>query len=197
MSALATSPVTDELPVALRAYVAPQYTVLSDPGEAKAKPRMASKANASPWTLIFDTETTIDAGQSLRFGTYQLRHGGELDEAGIFYDPDGVTTDELETLRCIAKQNSQILRTRDEFVDEVFFARAYQLRATIVGFNLPFDISRLAIAHGSARTKGDDDTDGMRGGFTFKLSRQKIYPNVRVKHMSQKAASISFAARME
>lgn len=51
-----------------------------------------------------------------------------------------------------------------EFIDDVLFARAYDLRASIVGFNLPFDISRLAIRHGSARGKA------MRGGFTFKLS---------------------------
>ena len=45
---------------------------------------------------------------------------------------------------------------------------AYDLRASIVGFNLPFDISRLAIKHGSARGKA------MRGGFTFKLSRYLV-----------------------
>jgi hypothetical protein len=192
-----TSPtVTEELPLALRAYVAPTFRTL--PGDDGAKPKRAAKtkAPASPWTLIFDTETTTDAEQSLRFGTYQFRRGSELDEAGIFYDPEGVTTDELDTLRSHADANGQTLRTRDAFADEVFFARAYQLRATIVGFNLPFDISRLAIAHGSARTPLDSETGGMHGGFTFKLSRQKIYPNVRVKHTSAKAASISFAAPM-
>ena len=60
------------------------------------------------------------------------------------------------------------LRTVSEFVDEVLYDRAYDLRASIVGFNLPFDISRLAIEHGSARGKA------MRGGFTFKLSRASV-----------------------
>ena len=64
-----------------------------------------------------------------------------------------------------AGDNVVMLRTVDEFVDEVLYGRAYDLRASIVGFNLPFDISRLAIGHGSARGKA------MRGGFTFKLSR--------------------------
>ena len=59
----------------------------------------------------------------------------------------------------------KVLRAMPEFVDEVLFARAYDLRASIVGLNLPFDISRLAIKHGSARGKA------MRGGYTFKLSR--------------------------
>lgn len=37
----------------------------------------------------------------------------------------------------------------------------------------------------------------MKADFTFKLTTQKIYPAVRIKHMSQRAASISFAATMQ
>jgi hypothetical protein len=36
----------------------------------------------------------------------------------------------------------------------------------------------------------------MSGGFTFRLSEQKIYPNTRIKHMSGRAARISFAVAM-
>ena len=36
----------------------------------------------------------------------------------------------------------------------------------------------------------------MDEAFTFKLSEQKIYPNLRVQHLSRKASSISFAATM-
>ena len=188
-------PITDRLPVSLRAYVGPQHREVVDPKSTNRKaPR--SPAPASPWTLIFDCETTTHPGQALRFGTYQFREREALDESGIFYDADGVTEAELKTLRSYAATNGLELRTREAFVDEVFFARAYALRATIVGFNLPFDISRLAINHGTARTPLDFESGGMRGAFTFKLSEQKIYPNVRVKHLSQRAALISFAATM-
>ena len=190
------SPLADELPIAIRAYVTPTWTALPDTDAPPRKPRKGTPLGASGWTLIFDTETTSDAGQSLRFGTYQLRQSGELFEAGIFYDPDGLEPGEVGVLRRHADAYGQKLRTRDEFADEVFFARAYQLRATIVGFNLPFDISRLALSHGPARTPQGQQANAMRGGFTFKLSRQKIYPNIRVKHMSRKAALISFAAPM-
>ncbi|MGI4949208.1 MAG: hypothetical protein ACRYHC_11065 [Janthinobacterium lividum] len=114
----------------------------------------------------------------------------------MFYDPEGVDAGEVDTLTRYASANRLVLRTREGFVDDVFFGCAWQLRATIIGFNLPFDISRLAIAHGTARTPLDNDTGGMRGGFTFRLSGQKIYPNLRIKHMSRAAASISFAATM-
>lgn len=171
-----TPPVTDHLPISLRAYAV----------ATKAKPRRRDMA-ASSWALVFDCETTTDPGQALRFGTYQFRNGEALDEAGIFFDPEGVSASELATLRAYAERNGLALRTRDEFVDDVFFGRAYQLRARIIGFNLPFDISRLAIRHGPAR-------GGMFGGFTFTLSRQKFWPNVRVKHLSRRCALISIAA---
>ena len=188
-------PITDRLPVSLRAYAVPQYREVIDPNKPDRKaPRLP--APASSWTLIFDCETTTHPGQALRFGTYQFRNGEALDESGIFYDPDCVTDGELELLRTYAAANGLQLRTREAFVDEVLFARAYALRATIVGFNLPFDISRLAINHGTARTPLDFESGGMRGAFTFKLSQQKIYPNVRVKHLSQRTALISFAATM-
>ena len=197
MSAFLTPPVTDELPIALRAYAAPTFRVLPD--KYAAPPKATRKSSVMPSSgrvLIFDTETTSDAAQSLRFGTYQYRSGDVLHESGIFYDPEGLTPNELLTMRVHADANGLMLRTREEFVDEVFFAQAYQHRATIVGFNLPFDISRLAIRHGTARVPLDSETATMRGAFTFALSRQKIYPTIRVKHMSQKAASISFAAPM-
>ena len=73
-----------------------------------------------------------------------------------------------------------------EFVDDVLFARAYDLRASIVGFNLPFDISRLAIRHGSARGKA------MRGGFTFKLSPLWWRPAIQVRHLNARASLIQF-----
>ena len=181
-------PITDELPIAIRAYVVPTERKTPDAGDVKSKPKSKRSMPASPWSLVFDTETTTDAAQALRFGTYQLRKAGAIIDAGIFYDPDGVTADEMVVLQNHADAHGLNLRTRDSFVDEVFFAQAYQFRATMVGFNLPFDISRLAITHETARTPQGEGASAMRGGFTFKLSKQKIYPNIRVKHMSGKAA---------
>ena len=124
--------ITDHLALSLRAYACPQFSQLFDPDKPTAKPKRPALP-ASSWTLVFDCETTTHPGQALRFGAYQFRNGDELDEAGIFYDPDGVTPDELKTLRHHATINGLELRTREAFVDDVFFKRAYQLRATIVG----------------------------------------------------------------
>lgn len=169
-------PITDHRPISLRAY--------ADAPKAR-KPHRGM--DASDWSLTFDCETEVDAGQALRFGAYQFRKGSELKEAGLFYDPQGVSVVEVATLRAFAKRQKLIVRTRDEFADEMIFVRAYQLRARIIGFNLPFDISRIAIDHGIAR-------GSMYGGFTFAISRQKIWPHIRVKHLSRRCALIDFAA---
>lgn len=186
MTNSALPPITDHLPIALRAFAGPQFPEIK---EVKKATRSKSIPGASPWAIIFDTETTTDPAQALRFGTYQVRRDGLLYASGIFYDPDGVSAAELETLREYAAVNKLNLLTRDEFADRIFFGIGWQLRATIIGFNLPFDISRIAIRHGSARTE-------MRGGFSFTLSEQKIYPHVQVKHLSQRMAFIRFAATM-
>ena len=143
-------PISDHLPIALRAYTGPTITELPNAAKPPKRERKAPPP-ASDWTLVFDCETTTDAAQALRIGSYQFRCRDELDEAGLFYDPEGVSPSELETLRAYAAKHELKLRSRTEFVDELFFNRAYMLRATVVGFNLPFDISRIAIRHGRQR----------------------------------------------
>lgn len=170
------SAVTDRRPIALRAY--------ADAPKAR-KPRRG--IDASDWSLTFDCETCVDAGQALRFGAYQFRKGGEMKEAGLFYEPQGILAAEIVTLHDYAKRQNLVVRTREEFVDEMIFRRAYQLRARIIGFNLPFDISRIAISHGVAR-------GSMYGGFTFTLSSKQYWPHIRVKHLSRRCAFVDFAA---
>ena len=96
----------------------------------------------------------------------------------------------------------------DEFIEKVFIPAAYRNGATIVGFNLPFDLSRIAISAQPARpvyrrkpdkhlpvapTRNEKVDRSMVGGFTFKLSDRDDRPNLRVKHLSRRAAFINFA----
>lgn len=188
MSQQTKTSVTDELSLCLRAFAHTKTHGSSDRGKSHSGKR-TKKLAASDWQVIFDTETTVDASQSLRFGTYQVRKGTTLREAGIFYEPHALDAGSLQVIEGYAAQKGLQLITRDEFADRVIYQIAWKLRATIIGFNLPFDISRIAIHHNSARGT-------MRGGFTFKLSEQKIFPNIQVKHLSQRAAFIQFAKPM-
>jgi hypothetical protein len=188
----------DRLVIALRAYVrkAPKK-----PKKGSKPPRttlpgalnwrdLAPRTTPSDWLLIFDCETRTTPDQRLRFGGYQLRYKGEIWERGAFYEPDVLSEDELAILRqFIAEEESNsdgeriCLRTRAEFVDEIFYQSGQAIGAQIVGFNLPFDLSRLAIRHASARRS-------MKGGFSLNLSEN--WPPVAVKHLSQRAALIRF-----
>jgi len=177
-----TIPDLELLPVAVRAYAEPPRKRRSNKGTPKQ-----NDLGPSEWTLIFDTETTTDSAQQLRLGTYQVRRAGELSEAGLFYDPQSLDATELETLEAYAADRDLVLRMLEEFVDEVFFVYAYELRGTCVGLNLPFDLSRVAVRHGLARGR-------MRGGFSLQLSKDVRKPRVRVKHLNSRTSLIDFTA---
>src|SRR3984957_16883462 len=188
----------DRLVIALRAYVRkapkkpkkgskPPRTTL--PGAVNWRD-LAPRTTPSDWVLVFDCETRTSPDQRLRFGGYQLRYKGQVWERGAFYEPDVLSEDEVAVLRqAIGDEDSTsdgervCLKTRAEFVDEVFYQSAYAVSAQLVGFNLPFDLSRLAIRHASARR-------AMKGGFSLTLSESR--PAVAVKHLSQRAALIRF-----
>lgn len=182
------NPITNELPILVRGYIAPKKpeNESSSDGKKSSKRRKA-QSRLSPWALVFDTETTIDAHQNLRFGTYQLRKKAALIEAGLFYNPAVMSAAEVRKIQSFASARDITAMTIENFTRDVFVKKAYELRATIVGFNLPFDISRIAARHNSARGKT------MKGGFTFPLLNDPYSPYIQIKHLSSRSALIQFA----
>jgi hypothetical protein len=142
----------------------------------------------SDTTLVFDTETTTDHTQRLRFGTYRVYKKTKFMENGIFYEPENVTPDELQLLRTYTEKNDLVLRTREEFVRKIFYIYGYHHDGLILGFNLPFDLSRLAT---KASTSCASD---MRGGFSLQLLPEKWLPNLLVKHLNSRSAFMRFAS---
>jgi hypothetical protein len=173
-------PEPEMLSIRVRGFVPP-------PKDKKVGGKTRKPAPPSEWTLVFDCETSVDARQRLRFGVYHLYQGQELQETGLFYDPEALSAAELTLLRKVTAERDLKLRSSSEFVDEVFYGMAYEFRASIVGFNLPFDLSRLAIGYGSAKGKM------MKGGFSLKLSEKPWRPRVQVRHLNSRAALIQFA----
>ncbi len=178
----------DPTTIAVRAYVerqkkGPRKHTKSDGFSRRHRP---SEIPNSDYTLVFDTETNLDAAQDLRFGTYQVRDGDELDEEGIFFDPARLPKRDQELIRHYAAEHGLEVRTLEDFIEEVFFKTGYDLGAMIVGLNLPFDISRIARAHATARTRS------MRGGFSFELSANPRRARVQVKRLSATAPTIRF-----
>jgi hypothetical protein len=178
-------PVSDWLMLSLRAYAELAHT-----SAKKWTPKPRPKP--SDWVLVFDCETKTTPDQRLRVGAYQVRYKGRLWERGVFYDPAGLDREEIETLRkfILAERPTEdgeriFLRTRAAFVEQVFYCQAFDIGGQIVGLNLPFDISRIAIRHVNAR-------QSMKGGFSFVLTEDKRRPKVAVKHLSARAALFRF-----
>lgn len=185
-------PERDSATIALRAYACRSSTKIPLPESTHKKPYKKRGSKPSDWVLVFDTETSTDAAQKLKFGTYQVRKADDLIEAGLFYDPEAINSKELNILIGYAQKNELKILRAEEFVEEIFYGVGYAYRATIVGFNLPFDISRLALEHTTARQSRFNKI--MHGGFTFKLSDNSFNPRVQIKHISSRNSFIQFAA---
>jgi hypothetical protein len=136
--------------------------------------------------LCFDTETRSDEAQALTFGSFVIMNNNAVEGIGLFYAQEEVTTSELEVLKAYCKSDPTIkLYTLQEFVEQVFYPTVYTDQVTCTAYNAPFDISRLAISFGYAK-------GWMRGGFTFKLSNDKRWPSIRVKHINTAESLIQF-----
>jgi len=157
--------------------------------------------------LIFDTETTIEPTQRLTFGCYRFgtwRRDGTLaiTEEGLFHadtlaagDPQGfallsdyASTHEPETTG-LTRNRGLVFRSGRDFLDHVLWP-AIQQDALIVGFNLPFDLSRIACDVSPARGRH-------QGGFSFMLwdylnpetgerKEHQFRPRVRITQIDSK-----------
>jgi hypothetical protein len=130
----------------------------------------------SPRLLLFaDTETTVDPSQRLTFGSSRLATctGERLAEhlfcADTLPTADQATLQEyacshVEDVDPLHRRRLRVLTQRD-YLRTVFWPVALRARGLVVGFNLPFDLTRVSYGWGAAR--------GMfyGGGFSLPLAR--------------------------
>jgi len=106
----------------------------------------------------------------------------------VFYD-NGLNKSQMRILKKFAGNSLESVpievMTRKEFVESVFYPWVYEGRALCVGFNLPFDLSRLAVSYGFARGK-------FMNGFSFKLSGNRFHPRLRIKSLDSTKSFIEF-----
>jgi hypothetical protein len=167
-----------EIAVAIRAYV-----------DWPARKSWPKPNDIGPWSfyLFFDCETRTDQSQRLRVGSYIWCQGSYEAEKGFFYDPDTLDIGEVETLFRYASAHGYTVCTKDEFVSEILYGMAYALGARIVGFNITFDIARLAQPN-PAPAKGR-----MKGGFSLRLRSEKYIPRIRFRQIDRRMSFIDFA----
>jgi hypothetical protein len=190
------------LPVAVRAFTE----------RARPEPTRRTRGRGRRWrpparVLVLDCETETHAGQPLSLGSYRycrLTNDGRLEliEEGLFHADDFAEHDPagLSTLETYAADHGLPLLSRRVFVERVFWRCAFKARAWVVGFNLPFDLSRLAVSFGAAR--GD-----YLGGHSLVLwdhqsadgnwVENRYRPRLQIKALDSKRAFIGFSGRRD
>lgn len=162
----------------------------------------------TPDILILDAETRVDASQRLSFGTAmhaRMEDDGSLTRLGEYLfvgddladrDPDGFLllrrycrNYTARTARS-CRDADPVLRfmTRADFVGQVLWNLLWKSQATLVTFNQPFDLSRLAVAAGAGR--------GFQyGAFSLQLWDNQVWrPKVQVKHLSPGKSAVSLGS---
>lgn len=155
--------------------------------------------------LVIHTEARRDAPQKLRLGIYRFLVGGRCVEEGFFYGD--LSKAELRLLNnYVARYRGDTviggvkelrLLNRREFLD-LFWKLAYKARCLVVGFDLPFQLSRLVFHSAPAR-------DFFAGGFSLGLwsyfdekGRERVdrfRSRVRIKYIDHNRSLIGFSAR--
>jgi hypothetical protein len=183
------------LPIAVRVYPS---TKNAEQGMRSVKPWRCPDA-----MFVLDAESRIDATQALTFGSYRFIRAGRCLEEGLFY-PDDLPAKDRRVLKQYATthvadtvqegvQRLQLLTLR-EFVDKLYRA-AYKAHSLLVGFNIPFDLSRVACDFTAARGR-------FAGGFALELwsyldKKGHEHPNphrprICIKHIDSKRALKGF-----
>jgi len=136
--------------------------------------------------MFIDTETTTtDRYQNLTLGSCLIQTKtsvGNKEEWYLFYGD--IPEDKINLITQYGREHNISVMPVREFVDNVFFPNAFIKRCEVVGLNLPFDLSRLAIDYGIARNTKDS--------FSLKLSEDKRNPRIRIQSIDQKRSFISF-----
>ncbi len=189
----------DALKLAIRVYPEP-------PSKEADRERKKLRHWRRPYQMfVFDTETRTDTAQALTFGSYRYFEHGICLEEGLFFGDDLPRADRAK-LEAYVKTHAAgtdwrrgvpelRLLSRREFLEKLYDA-GFDGRGLIVGFNLPFDLSRVAFDFGNAKDKR------FAGGFSLALWEyqdkdgkwriNKYRPRIAIKHIDSKRALKGF-----
>jgi len=159
---------------------------------AYTKPKKLKRRYVSPKdsykehkaVFVFDTETTINLKQELKIGYFQLYIEGVLVQHGLFYKD--LSNLEKDIVFSYGRKKSIEVYSHKQFIYEIFYPIVFNKKALCLGYNLPFDISRISINHSQARRNE-------YGGFSFTLSEYNGLPRIKIKQLNSETNIIKFA----
>jgi hypothetical protein len=159
------------------------------------------------FALVFDTETTIDTKQRLKLGAFRrcelIDDAYACVEEGLFHGDDCTASEREVINRFVVSMRGTIdiksfpprmdllVHSRSAFVERVFW-KAVKRGDLIVGFNLPFDLARLAVQWRIARNGGWSLILSLRRSVkTGRLEPDPYRPRIRVTARNAKSAFIA------
>lgn len=181
----------DRQPILLRAYSTPIAPLDEKSSRDRRRGRRINPIGPETISLVLDTETTLDPAMRARLAFYQIRVGDKCDEEGLVYEPREAFPDDVETVMAYAAARGLPTPITFDALREKLFD-IYQVGGQIIGFNLPFDLSRIAI--GSAPCKATKWNKAYRGGHSLVLWDSEYRPRIQIKHLTPRAALHQFAA---
>lgn len=167
--------------------------------------------------LVIDCETTTDARQALTFGSFRYCR---VDENGVYncvyeglFHADDLEQSDPEALSAVQEYAKTIpaetpsgcpdwlaILTRSEFIERVFWQAVLNppdgAGGLVVGFNLPFDLSRLAVDCRTARRRNEGWSLVMSMDNAPITGMMRINPlrhRIKIKPKDSKAAFIRLA----
>ncbi|HOA69172.1 MAG TPA: hypothetical protein PK669_08825 [Methanosarcina thermophila] len=152
------------------------YTQRLEKKEGKSSFRRYDTPLRHNRVLVFDTETTINQYQNFKIGYFLIYQDGVIQHDGLFYDPDILNERENKVLEAYSRKHNISLYSLNEFIDSVFYPEVFELKTLCNGYNLAFDLSRIAKRSGNSRGRN-------RGGFTLTLSDDPFKPPVIIRKL--------------
>lgn len=192
------------------------YCELAEPKPLRSK-RQRKRTPLPKLAFVFDCETTAnDHTQRLTFGAWALyekladreEYASAPMMRGVFYaNGPGAPSDNEARLReavreIEAQEGCQLLvHSQSDFLEE-FYKFAYQLRALVVGFNLPFDLARIARQAGAAKDQGrkahslllwpKEKHGRIERSASGRLQQRAFRPAIVVRRLGPTKASLQF-----
>lgn len=194
----------ETLSLALRAWT----------GSDRVKIGRAPRRHRPEYLVVLDTETDLSLRQRLLVGCYRYVRVAwrgpvptfTVAEEGLVH-PDGNEDARRFLLGYAAGHPSAVdpsvtdgspnlvVLSRAEFCERMIWQACWRNRATLVGFNLPFDISRIALSHHEGHAKGP-------GPFVFRLwehegSDHRYRPNVLAQRLDNRRTMLHFGGVLD
>ena len=164
----------DTLPICIRSYQVP-------PEKKPFLGKSNAAAVSDKWYLVFDTETTTNI-QTVRFGVCHIYRDNVRYTSILFPNNAILTAADKKVIKDGAGVTGHQVMSIEDFRRKIFIPYVFTYKAMVIGFNLPYDLSMIAL-HATPIKSGS-----MKDGFRFFYADNDDTPCIEIKHINVRAS---------